>query len=152
MQKDVVVLGLGNPLMTDEGIGGAVVDRLARRAGEFPNVEFIDAGTAGLAILHKLSGRRKAVIVDCCRMGCRPGTMAMFTPEEVRTAGERDFLSLHGADILRLLSLARSLDGCPSELLIFGIEPAVVAVGEGLSSALSERLEDYVSEVLEHLG
>src|SRR4030042_2897768 len=68
MRKPVVVLGLGNPLMGDEGIGVYLVERLMESADEYPSVDFIDAGTGGLSILHHIEDRRKAIIIDCAFM------------------------------------------------------------------------------------
>jgi hydrogenase maturation protease len=151
MHKDIVVLGLGNPLMADEGIGVEIVSRLARMAGKFPSVEFVDAGTAGLSILHKLSGRRKAIIIDCCVMGAVPGTAAAFTPADVASVKKLSHFSLHEVDILHVLELARSLGDCPDEVIIFGIEPVTIEQKESLSTELAERLDSYVAMVFDQL-
>jgi hydrogenase maturation protease len=151
MGKDVVVLGLGNPLMGDEGVGGEVISRLLQRADEFPSVEFIDAGTAGFSILHKLGGRRKAIIIDCCVMGAAPGTMVVFTPDDVKSVKKLSHFSLHEADILQVIDLARRLGECPREILIFGIEPASVMMQKSLSPVLAERLDSYVELVAAEL-
>jgi hydrogenase maturation protease len=147
MQKDIVVLGLGNPLMADEGIGVEILLRLSQRAGKFPAVEFVDAGTAGLSLLHKLSCRRKAVLIDCCAMGSSPGSIAMFRPEEVDSVKRLSHFSLHEVDILHVIELARRLGDCPGEILIFGVEPAAIEAKQSLSAVLAERLDSYVELV-----
>jgi hydrogenase maturation protease len=151
MQKDIVVLGLGNPLMADEGIGVEVVSLLSMRAGEFPSVEFIDAGTAGFSLLHKLSGRRKAIIIDCCVMGAEPGAIVMFSPDDVASVKKLSHFSLHEADILQVINIARRLDECPGEILIFGIEPASIILQKSLSPVLAERLSSYVELIAAQL-
>jgi hydrogenase maturation protease len=147
MLKDTVVLGFGNPLMADEGIGVEVVSLLSRRADEFPSVEFIDAGTAGFSLLHKLSGRRKAIIIDCCVMGAEPGAIRMFTPGDVKSVKQLSHFSLHEADILQVIDLACRLGECPGEILIFGIEPETIKMQKSLSPVLAERLGNYVEMV-----
>jgi hydrogenase maturation protease len=151
MRKDIVVLGLGNPLMADEGVGVEVVSLLSRRAGEFPSVEFIDAGTAGFSLLHKLSGRRKALIIDCCVMGGEPGAIAMFSPDDVKSVKKLLHFSLHEADILQVIDLARRLGECPGEISIFGIEPVSITLKKSLSPVLAERLDSYVEMVAAQL-
>jgi hydrogenase maturation protease len=144
MAKDIVVLGLGNVLMRDEGIGVYVVNRLKEGAAKFPNVEFIDAGTGGMAILHLIANREKAIVVDCALMGQAPGTIRRFTPDDVKSIKQVSHFSLHDVDILKVLELSRQLDECPKEVIIFGVEPAKVEQGPTLSPELSARIDEYV--------
>jgi hydrogenase maturation protease len=146
-RKDIVVLGLGNPLMTDEGIGIEVLSRLSKMTEQFPSVEFIDAGTAGFSVLHMLSGRRRAMMIDCCQMGTPVGTIRVFTPDDVASVKSLSQFSLHEADILQVLDLARRTGECPEHILIFGVEPQVVAPGIGLSKKLAAQLDSYVEHI-----
>ena len=147
MRKATVVLGLGNPLMADEGIGVHLIERLARCAERYPDVDLIDAGTGGMSLLHLIEGRAKAIFLDCAFMGLEPGSLRRFTPEEVRTTKVLAHQSLHEADLLRILSLAEQLGQCPEEIIIFGIEPEVVEPRQGLSAALLDKTEDYLAEI-----
>ena len=149
--RDIVVLGLGNPLMGDEGIGIEIVARLSLLAHRFPRVEFVDAGTAGLSLLHKLSGRRKALIIDCCRMRIIPGSIVVFGPEAVRSVKTLSHFSLHETDVLKVIELARKLGQCPDEILFAAIEPACIAMQKSLSTELAERLDFYVQQVVTKL-
>jgi hydrogenase maturation protease len=152
MLKDIVVVGLGNPLMADEGIGVEVLSRLSRMAGQFPSVDFVDAGTAGLSLLHKLSGRRRAILIDCCVMGSSPGSITMFSPDDVRSIKKLSQFSLHEVDILQVIELARRLGDCPEEIIICGIEPAAIEPKQSLSAVLTERLDSYVEMVTGQLS
>ncbi len=147
LETPIVVLGLGNPLMADEGIGVHVVERLHQRADRYPDVEFIDAGTGGMSVLHWIEGRRKAVFVDCAFMGGEPGQIRRFTPEEVRSTKVLAHQSLHEADLLRILTLAEQLDQSPEEVIIFGIEPETVEPRQGLSDVLADRIEQYMGKI-----
>jgi len=151
MKNPVVVLGLGNPLMADEGIGIHLIERLAKMAAQYPGVDFVDVGTASISVLHQIEGRRKAVFVDCAFMDEEPGVLKRFTPEDVRTTKVLARHSLHETDLLRILSLARQLDQAPDEVVIFGIQPERVTPGEDLSAALSSRIDAYLSEILSEL-
>jgi hydrogenase maturation protease len=102
MKRPVVVLGLGNPLMGDEGIGVYLVEQLSNLAAEYPSVDFLDAGTGGLSVLHYIEGRRKAVIIDCAFMDEAPGAIRRFTPDEVRSRKVPAHQSLHEADLMRI--------------------------------------------------
>jgi hydrogenase maturation protease len=142
--KDVIVLGLGNVLMSDEGIGVSVIERLQKQAAKFPHVEFIDAGTGGMAILHLIANRKKAVIVDCALMGQAPGTIRRFTPDDIKSVKQVSHFSLHDVDILKVLELSKQLDECPPDVIIFGIEPARVEQGDTLSPELAAQIGEYV--------
>ncbi len=66
--------------MSDEGIGGFIIERLLKQADKYPDVEFLDAGTGGMSLLHLIEGRRKAVLIDLAYMGTPPGTIIKFPP------------------------------------------------------------------------
>lgn len=149
--NDVVVVGLGNLLMSDEGIGVAIIEQLRARDEEFPGVDLLDAGTSGASMLHLIAGRRKAVIVDCACLGEAPGTLRRFTPDQVRTQKELSGLSLHEADALGVIELSRRLGECPGEVVIFGIQPERVEPGATLSSLLQSRLDEYTERVAQEL-
>jgi hydrogenase maturation protease len=146
------VLGLGNPLMADEGIGVRLVVQLSRSVAEHPDVEFVDAGTGGLAVLHHIAGRRKAIFIDCAYMGEEPGTIRRFTPEEVRSTKVLAHQSLHEADLLRILELSQQLDEAPDEVVIFGIQPQRIEPALGLSSVLEGRIDEYLAMLLKELN
>jgi len=147
MTKPIVVVGLGNPLMADEGIGVCLVERLAQSAVDHPEVEFIDAGTGGLAVLHYIEGRRKAIFVDCACMGEEPGSIRRFLPEEVRSVKALAHRSLHEADLLRIIDMARQLRRAPDEIVMFGIQPERVGLGQGLSRTLTNGIDRYMAAV-----
>ena len=139
-----MVLGLGNPLMGDEGVGVALVQSLGLAGAAHPAVDFVDAGTGGLAIVHQLDGRTKAVFVDCAFMGQAPGTIRRFMPNQVASVKGLSGLSAHEGDLLRILEMARSLGQCPAEVVFFGIEPEKVEPGTGLSECLKGRWPEYL--------
>jgi hydrogenase maturation protease len=143
----IVVIGFGNRLLADEAVGIVLLEALARQANEFPNVDFLELGTGGLAVLHALAGRQKAIILDCARMSAAPGTMRRFTPEMVRAGAVSMRLSLHEGGLLEQIDLARRVEACPENLVIFGIQPATIAPGEKLSPVLQARLPEYLDVI-----
>ena len=145
MPKSTVVLGLGNPLMADEGIGVYLVERLAESGEELKDVEFIDAGTGGLSVLHSMEGRRKAIFVDCAYMGDQAGAIRRFTPEDVESVKVLAHRSLHEADLLQIIAMARQIGQAPEQIVIFGVQPQRVEPGLGLSPALLARIEEYLA-------
>lgn len=147
LKTPVVVLGLGNPLMADEGIGVYLLERLTQQADRYPQVDLIDGGTGGMSVLHWIEGRRKAVLIDCAFMGAEPGSIRRFTPDEVRSSKVLAHQSLHEADLLRILALAERLGQCPEQVVIFGIEPETVEPRQQLSDVLMARTEEYLATI-----
>ena len=151
MKKDTIVLGLGNPLMSDEGIGGFVVEQLKKAAVQYPNVEFVDAGTAGMSLLHLLAGRRKAVIIDCAFMGTEPGTIKKFTPDDVSSVKKLVHQSLHELDILKVIEISKQMGEAPEEIIIFGIEPQKIEPGQEISQPLTAKINEYIKDIRNEL-
>lgn len=146
-----VVIGLGNRLLSDKGIGLVILEALARKATEFPNVDFLELGTGGLAVLHALAGRKTALILDCARMGAAPGTMRRFTLDTVRASDAPPRLSLHKGNVLDLIALVRRMGECPERVIIFGIQPGTLAPGETVSPVLQARLPEYCALITKEL-
>lgn len=142
-----VVIGLGNRLLSDEGIGLVLLEALTRKASKFPAVDFLELGTGGMTLLHALAGRKTAVILDCARMGAAPGTMRRFTTDMVRAGDASPGLSLHEGDVLGLIDLARRMGQCPEQVVIFGIQPATLAPGETVSPVLQAHLPEYLDVI-----
>jgi hydrogenase maturation protease len=150
-RKDTLVIGLGNPLMSDEGIGVHLIRKLSEQQEKFPSVEFIDAGTGGMNLLHLIANRKKAVIIDCVKMGKKPGTFKCFEPADVQTIKKMTHFSLHEADILRIIDLSKQLGECPEKIVIFGIQPESLELGQKLTKTLSGQIDAYLVEIHKEL-
>lgn len=149
--SDVIVLGLGNPLMSDEGIGCFLIEHLLTRRRDYPSVEFLDAGTIGMSVLHIIANRKKVVIIDCAYMGAEAGEIKKFSPEDVKSVKKLAHQSLHEADLLKIIDISRRLGECPEEIIIFGIEPAKIELNMGLSGILMRRIDDYITAISQEL-
>ena len=99
MSNKTIVLGLGNPIMADEGIGVRIVEELQKVAEQFPQVDFVDAGTGGMAILHLIADRDKAVIIDCALMGLTPGEIESSRVSAFGSDVKSSAYYLNGTDI-----------------------------------------------------
>lgn len=153
--QETIVVGLGNPLMADEGIGVVLVDELAKRAaaGELPDetVEYYDGGTGGMYLLHTIADRKKAILIDCCLMGTEPGTIRRFTPDDVKSVKQMAHLSLHEVDILNVIKMAKEIGSCPDEIVIFGIEPVAITQQLHLNAAIEAKIPDYIETIKQEL-
>ncbi|MCX6027748.1 MAG: hydrogenase maturation protease [Chloroflexi bacterium] len=150
MAPMALVLGLGNPLRGDDGIGPQVVEALLRR-GLPDGVEALDAGSAGLGLLNLLDGPQRVIVIDAADVGLAPGQFVRFTPDDAHLLAAGDTTSFHQAGLTEALALARALDRPLPEIVIFGVQPASMEWGEGLSPAVEGAVTRVVEAVLQVL-
>jgi len=152
MNGRIIVAGLGNPLMADEGIGCRLVERLEREADRFPAVRFVDVGTGGVRLLHLLADAEAAILIDCAMMGAEPGAIRRFTPDQVQSVKTLVHQSLHEADILGIIRMAEQLGRCPRRIVIFGIQPQKIACDRQLSPTLARSVDLYLGLIRQEIG
>ncbi len=152
MAKDILVVGLGNVLMADEGIGCVLVNKFIEQQEKYPDIEFIEVGTKGMTLFHSLADRKKAILIDCALMGTEPGTIRRFTPEDVRSVKHLVHQSLHEGDVMRIIEMAGQLGARPDKVIIFGIEPESVEPERSLTETLLSRVEEYVAQISKELS
>jgi hydrogenase maturation protease len=144
----ILVLGLGNMLLSDDGVGPALLQQLAENENSWNGeVEFLDGGTQGLALLGQLSGRRALIIVDALKKGAAPGTVYMLTLPELREVSPGRGSSGHESNAGELLAAAELLDELPDRLFVVGVEPERITTGVGLSPAVQEALPEASDQV-----
>jgi hydrogenase maturation protease len=147
-EKKMAIVGVGNLLLMDEGVGVHVVQELERR--HLPsNVLVIDGGTCPDALAYA-SEVDKLVIVDAVRGGGEPGTVYRLTPDDIDES-DRNPLSLHEWDLMDSLKLSRYWTE-DIEVVIIGVEPAQMEWGMDLSPEVQARLPRIVEVVLREVG
>ena len=146
-----LIIGLGNPLRGDDGIGVRVVQMLADEA--LPEgVEVAEGGTLGLGLVSLMEGRRRVILVDAANVGQRPGGFVRFTPQEARLLGSDQHLSIHNAGLRDALLLAKTLEILPDEIVIYGMQPANLDWDDDLSPEVEAAMPDLVRSILGELG
>lgn len=152
----VLVVGVGNILLKDEGVGVHVVRKLEELA--LPNdVEVIDAGTAGLDILLLHEDVERLVVIDAVRAGNKAGTiykahlkageMGKLTQLFDRRANSK--ISLHQIGLIEALAAAEKLNCAPKEIVIIGVEPGEWDYGLELTGPVARSVPEVVKKVLE---
>ena len=137
----VLVLGLGNPLLGDDGVGLRLLEELLRDAGRWPGVvEFVDGGTQGLALLGWVSRRPAVVVLDAIGLGAEPGTVHVLRADDLARLRVSRSDTAHESGALELLATARLLGEAPAEVMVVGVEPGVVGTGIGLTPAVEQAL------------
>jgi hydrogenase maturation protease len=151
MSRDrILVLGLGNLLMGDEGVGIHAVQELAKRS--MPgNVDVVDAGTPGVDLLSLLEGYDRVLIIDAVDAGEKPGAVLRLTAEQVAASSGGFPLSLHQTDILEVLRLAAFVGRLLPPIVIYGIQPDDLGWGTDLSLTVRSRLPRLLDAVEKEL-
>jgi hydrogenase maturation protease len=144
-KKPVLILGVGNLLLKDEGIGVHVARKLMDMDLP-PYVEVVEGGTSGFDLLDDIEGRGKVVVVDTVQAGQPPGTLYRLSREDIEDRPKQR-LSLHDIDMTDLLKLSDLLGvEKPAEVIIIGVEPKDM---ETASMELSPEVEAQIPKVIE---
>ena len=146
----VVVLGVGNTLLEDEGIGVRAVEELQRRYVLPPVVQVIDGGTAGMELLESLEDLDKLIIADCVRVGQPPATVIRRVDDEV-PAFFRTKISPHQIGVSDVLAALQLRERFPRHLALIGIQPASLECGIELTPEIEATLPDVLAMTVAEL-
>lgn len=141
-----LVLGVGNKLMSDEGIGVHVIERLIETYRIPEEVQVLDGGTLGLDLLYYLEGIENLLMVDAAETGREPGTVIRLEGEQV-PAFMSVKISPHQLGVPDMLAAARLQGTYPRRLVLWGVQPELITLGLDLSPLLAAR-RDYLADRL----
>ena len=143
----LLILGLGNLLCGDDGLGVAAVQRLVHRYDAPAGARVLDGGTLGLSLLPWLSEAEDVILVDAVRADAPPGSFVRLTGDEVAPA-VHDRLSPHQVGVSDLLDGLRLLDRLPAQLVLLGLVPATLELGLDRTAAVEAGLDGLVEAVV----
>jgi len=136
--RDTAVIGLGNVVLSDDGLGVHAVRRLRERYALGPNVEVIEGGTAGLLLLPHLADARQVVIVDAIDVGAASGTLVRLDGVQWPTAFAVR-MTPHDVGLADLLATAQLAGMWPERLALHGMQPESTSIGTALSMPVAGR-------------
>ena len=144
----VVVIGVGNLLLKDEGIGIHAVKAL-QEINLSQDVKIIDGGTAPDLIAYTEAGD-KLIIIDAAKAGGKPGTIYRFQPRDLSEEGG-EVMSVHELGVAQNLRLMALMRNEPGEIVIIGVEPKEIGWGTELSPELKSVIPEIVALVLKEI-
>lgn len=144
---ELLILGLGNVLCGDDGLGVAALAMLDRLYEAPPGVSVMDGGTLGLSLLHYVAEAEALIMVDAVRAGVSPGTPVRLTGDRVAPAIESR-LSVHQIGVADLLDGLRLTDSTPRRIVLLGLVPETLELGLARSPAVTEALPELVEAVV----
>ncbi len=156
MKGHIAVIGIGNVLCSDEGVGIHVINRLKRM--KLPrNVQLFDCGTNAIAVLEAMDGAKKAILIDATSSGGRPGTVRLYRVGQLSKMedGLLNLVSLHQFDLITALKVAK-LTGAyniPDGLVVIGVEVKSLEsspeLSEEVRAAIPKVVEMVIREILD---
>lgn len=146
----ILVLGIGNLVMSDDGVGVKVVQKLQREYCFADNVEIVDGGTLGLDLLPKLEGIECLIVVDAVDIGKKPGTCVRLQGEELPIALETK-VSPHQMGLKDLLSVAELMGYLPREMVLIGIQPGSIEMDVDLTAEVEAKVGELTTMILDEL-
>ena len=145
-----VVIGVGNPLMGDDGFGIVAIALVRERWRDSPSLVLVDGGTWGMNLLPIIENARRLLIIDAIDRGLPPGSRIELDRAEIpRYLGLK--LSPHQLDLREVLALAELRGTLPLETLAVGVQPERVELSLDLSSPVAAKLHGVVADIEDQL-
>lgn len=145
-----VVLGVGNLLLSDEGVGVRAIEKLARDYRLPPEVEVLDGGTSAMEMLDDLAHTDLLLIVDCVRTGAPPGSLVRLVDDEVPVFLQLK-MSPHQVGLSDVLATLILTGESPGRIIVHGVEPTSLDTGMELTPVVAGLLPSLVSAIAEDL-
>jgi len=145
----IVIIGIGNSMRRDDGVGLASIAHLQREA-PLTNASSVEVRTLDgepARLIEAWKGRQRVVVVDAARVGSTPGAIHRIEVGVDELPDWANVASSHSAGLAEAIALARALDALPEELIIYGIEPADVSMGEGLTAAVESAVPELIDRI-----
>ena len=151
--KDILIVGVGNILLSDEGVGVAVIRELAKENLP-PGTKLVDAGCAFSDVLCGLDDVQKVIVIDAVRGGGAPGTIYKFDAKLLEKKQPFHFCatSLHQIGLRESLAIAKLSGARIPPITIIGVEPQNIEPGTELSDTVKKKIPEIVSLVKSELG
>jgi hydrogenase maturation protease len=149
----ILVLGIGNTLLADEGVGIVAMQALESQFGAREDMEFIDGGTLSFTLAVPISECEALLVIDAAELGAAPGTVRSFEGEEMdRFLGETRKSSVHEVGLLDLRAISLLTGYWPQHRALIGIQPGFVGWGEALTPVVAAALTEVCGKATEIIG
>jgi hydrogenase maturation protease len=129
--KKVLVMGVGNTLMQDDGVGIHIVESLRQSPDSHPALHLVDGGTIGLALLPEIEDSDAVIVVDASELGAPPGTLRVFRNSEIDGQLSGKQRTVHEVALLDLFSAAAIRGRMPAQRALIAVQPECTDWGDG---------------------
>ncbi len=150
MSERIVVLGIGNTILSDEGLGVKALDVLKESYSFRPSVELLDGGTIGIDLLYFIEEADRLLVLDAVSGGKPPGSVYVFEHDEVKKYF-RNKVSMHEIGFQEVMALLDLKGKELKEVVVMGIEPKVIDIGTELSPEVESAMPNLIDKALSRL-
>lgn len=141
MVTKTLVLGIGNPIMQDDGVGVYVVRQLKKEQAYLSHVDFLDGGTLSFSLIGEIENADHLIVIDTAQLGREPGSIRTFLNEEMdRFLGQQKNSSVHDVTLTDLLSIALLTDQLPTRRALIGIQPESLDLGTDPTPSVAKAI------------
>ncbi len=149
--EKIIVLGIGNILLKDEGVGVKIVQELTDMYTFPDNVELVDGGTQGLWLMATLQKADHLIVVDAVKGGGSPGDLYRLERDDL-PKGLRIKASAHDSDLMEALNLLELTENAPKSVTVIGVEPEdITPMGLELTPTVASKTGEMISRVIKEL-
>ena len=145
MSKKIAVIGLGNTLRKDDGIGIIVLEALLK-SPKYPQIDYLDFGIASFDLIHRLEGYATVLLIDGIDAGLEAGELKISEIEKIDYALKDTVSSTHEFNLKNLFELYKKFN-LKTKIYFAGIQVQDVSYGEGLTPPLKDRLKYIIKEI-----
>jgi len=146
------IIGIGNPLMTDDGIGLVLLEKLRNEKQNLKNVEYIDGGTGGLNLLHTISNFDTVIFIDAVHFDGKLGESRLLKLDEIKSKKNIKLNSTHSIDFLKAIDISKKLGQKQKNIFIFAVQPKDISFGTKISKELNQKIKTIFEDLVDNVN
>lgn len=151
-----LLLGIGNILFQDEGVGIQILEKWQKQYQVSPEVLCLDGGTLSFTLAEPIANADYFILIDSAQLHAEPGTVQLFKNQAMDDFIRREKkISVHEVSVIDLLDMARLTDSLPKNRALIGVQPHTLAWGSELTKPVAAALPqafDFINNTLEEWG
>ena len=150
---ETLVLGIGNTLLTDEGVGVHAVQYLKDHYANLPDTEYLDGGTLSFTLAAPVERADRLIVIDAAQLNGEPGSVRAFVGADMDTfLNQQKKCSVHEVSLIDLINIARLTDQLPQQRALIGIQPENIDWGEQPTPVVQAAIPVAVRKAVDLIG
>lgn len=146
-----LILGIGNTLLADEGLGIHLLDYLRKHHPDLPGVTYLDGGTLSFTLAPQIEACQNLIVLDAAQLQAEPGTIRLLQGDDMDRFVANGQRSVHEVGLVDLMSIARLQNRLPARRALLGIQPLELGWGETPSTLLANAIPEACAQVIDLL-
>ena len=148
MAGNTLLLGIGNTLLSDEGVGIHMLDWMQQQFPALSHVDYLDGGTLSFTLAPYIEETDNLVVIDAAELHAEPGTVQVFTGDSMDRFAGKTKRSVHEVSLGDLLAIAHLTDALPANRALVAIQPQAIGWGDTLTNPVRQALPNAANRVL----